>query len=242
MNNHPRELLSAFALGVLDAEEVRMIQAHLDDCIDCRNDADSWSAIIAMLPYAVEPRQPPAYVKRRLFALLNASEAPSEHATPLPQAKPKRWNSWLMTGALVMTLLCMGFGFSMFRMQSELNRRNRQMMFMSTAVSYRPETKPPITDAMLYVQPGHTYALLIMREANPLPPGRVYQLWLAKANVRLPVMMLKDNDGEVMADFEAPDPMNTYDAVMVTVEPETGSSEPSSQPVLEADLTSARTP
>lgn len=242
MNYHPHELLSAFALGVLDADEVRLIQAHLDDCIDCRNDADSWLAMIALLPYSVEAHQPPASVKRRLFAMLDVSDRPIEYAPPPREVKQSRWSNWIMTSALVITLLCMGFGFSMYRMQTELDRRNRQMLFMSNAESYHFEAKLPLADATFYMQPGQTYAMLIVRELNPLPPGQAYQLWLSKANARLPVMMLKDEDGQMMVDFEAPAPLNTYDAIMLTVEPETGSTEPSSQTVLEADLTAVRTP
>lgn len=243
MNNHPHELLSAFALGVLDAEEVRQIQAHLDDCIDCRNDADSWSAMIALLPFSSEARQPPAYVKRRLFALLDVSEGPSVQATPLREAQPSRWSRGFMIGALVVvTLFCVGFAFSMFRMQNELAHRNRQVQLMSNAVSYHLEVKPPLANATLYMQPGQTHTLLIVRVLNPLPPGHSYQLWLAKANILLPVMTLNEEDGLMMADIEVPAPLNTYDAMMITVEPETGSSQPSSQTVMETDLTAFRTP
>ena len=42
---HDRELLGAYALGVLDADEVRAVDAHVAQCTDCRRELDELEAM-----------------------------------------------------------------------------------------------------------------------------------------------------------------------------------------------------
>jgi hypothetical protein len=115
MNEHPHDLLPAFALGALDAGEASQIMQHVAACDACRADVESLGAVVGLLPYSVAPQAPPAAVKRRLLAMIDASsearlaEPPAARGRP---AGPGRWMSAAaacsLTLALVLGLLFAG--------------------------------------------------------------------------------------------------------------------------------------
>ncbi|MDQ3754993.1 MAG: zf-HC2 domain-containing protein, partial [Acidobacteriota bacterium] len=61
------DLLTADALGALDAIERRELEAHLASCAECRAEADVWREVAATLAYAAPSVAPPAALRERLF-------------------------------------------------------------------------------------------------------------------------------------------------------------------------------
>jgi hypothetical protein len=68
-----RELLGAYVLGGLDADEAARVEAHLDGCRQCRDEAEALSPLRTLLSraeiaqIAAAPR-PPARLRRRVMA------------------------------------------------------------------------------------------------------------------------------------------------------------------------------
>ena len=242
MNTHPYESLPAFALGALDTDEARQVFAHVAVCPTCRDDVELWSAVAAMLPYAADSCEPPSHIKHRLFAMVDAvANVPEVSAVASPRAAGWLHRANLVaTSALVLALVC-GVLFIGMRQRAdllavELATRDQQMLFMSAATAHQLAARQPVAGATMYLKPGDSHALLIVRDLKPLVDGKVYQLWCAKAERQLPLMtFMVDSSGEAMVDINAPAPVDQYDLVMVTVEPAGGSSMPSAEVVLQAD-------
>ena len=87
MNEHPHDLLPAFALGALDVDEASQVMLHVTACASCRADVESWGTVVGLLPYTVTPHAPPAAIKHRLFAMI---DIPSEARPGVPSAAPSR--------------------------------------------------------------------------------------------------------------------------------------------------------
>lgn len=66
-DEHDKEALALDALGALDGEELRALQAHLASCAECRRERGALSDAAAMLAYATLPAAPGAHVRARLL-------------------------------------------------------------------------------------------------------------------------------------------------------------------------------
>lgn len=82
-----KALLEAYALDALDDAERRQVEHHLAECADCRSRAADYAEVASRLPQALSaaaPLRPPAALKSRLLASLEAgsSSAASDRAVP----------------------------------------------------------------------------------------------------------------------------------------------------------------
>lgn len=65
-----KEMLSAHALGTLDAEEAREIEAYLSKHEDLRDELKEWRDVASLLTYVAPVNVPSTLVRERLFANL----------------------------------------------------------------------------------------------------------------------------------------------------------------------------
>ncbi len=83
-----RDLLGAFALGAVDAEEAASVRAHLATCAECQAEmAELWLAVDS-LPGLVEPMEPPPALRDRIAAAIAAEAASPAPVPPAPSATP----------------------------------------------------------------------------------------------------------------------------------------------------------
>jgi hypothetical protein len=61
-----REMLEAAALDLLEEDERRVFDEHLNVCQSCEADLIACRETIALLLYAVEPVEPPSFLRARL--------------------------------------------------------------------------------------------------------------------------------------------------------------------------------
>ena len=62
-----RDLIPAYALGNLDADEVADVTRHLADCASCRSELDAFGAVVDALALAAPEAAPSPEVRRRLL-------------------------------------------------------------------------------------------------------------------------------------------------------------------------------
>ena len=244
MNDHPYDSLSAFALGALDTDEARQVIAHVAVCPSCRDDVELWGAIIALLPYMAAPSDPPAHIKRRLFALVDAVAAAPHGAGG--RARPgmggmRRWVHGVAAGAFMLALV---FGVLLIDMRrradaltAQVAERDQQMLFVSAATPHRLAGPRPAAVAIMFAKPGKQHVVLVVQGLKPLAVGKTYEFWFATATQQIPAKtFMVGPDGTAMLEFDAPAPMDHYARVMVTIEPAGGSQTPSGEVVLQGML------
>ena len=74
------DLAASYALGALDADELRDFEAHLQDCADCRLEVDEYRAVSGLLAYGAPSQEPPPALRASILAKASRL-APSRSAS-----------------------------------------------------------------------------------------------------------------------------------------------------------------
>jgi anti-sigma factor RsiW len=276
MNDHPIESLPAFVLGALDADEAFQVADHVRSCVRCRAEADEFRAVVTVLPYAAESRQPPLHIKRQLFARIAATRDDPAPAHPQRgQVRPSRARTptpgWARAVLALATVLVLALAFVTVDTRRQLDQvaaelaqsrqqvaeaqaqlalgqqrldalanENRQAVMFIAAPATVGQTLVPQRDGIegkMYMQPGHNRVVLVLNGLPPPPAGTTYQFWFATSDHQVPSRTFSVGpDGAVEVVIDAPEPVDDYAQVMVTVEQTGGSTSPSNQVVVSAEL------
>jgi hypothetical protein len=79
-----RELLEAYTLGALDAEEKTKVELHLAKCPDCRDLADDYAEVVSTLPQALAAASsltPPPRLKTQLLETITTLKKDTQAVT-----------------------------------------------------------------------------------------------------------------------------------------------------------------
>lgn len=247
MNTHPVEHLPAYALGALNAEETRRVASHLLVCPACCAEVESFRISIGMGLDCPPPPSPPRHIKHQLMARIRAHSAAQRRGVLPAFVSGRTWLGLLTACSLLLVLTC-GIMIVDARRQLANNQAELKQDSLNTkaitAFLSDPATVSQPMEALhagahgtMYMQAGQARAVLVVGGLPQLAPGTIYQFWFADAEGQVPSRTFTvDANGLAQAIFDAPDPVDSYAEVMVTVEPTGGSSAPSNQIVLAAKL------
>jgi len=249
------ELSTLVAVGAATEDETRQLESHLAGCSPCRDAHREYLQAAAMLPYGLEPVQPPAEAKRAIFETIEASKV-------RPFVKPKRMNPvwWLATAATFFIAL---FLWSELRLRalrervSELVTAQSHLDSEKDMINARAEKLQAQLDAMAAASTRSIQ--LSGQEAQPSASARVfldsprrrafvffhglpknnsdqsYQLWIIRSDQPAPVgvgIFDVTEAGEGRISLENL-PLDTeIKAFAVTLEPRGGAPAPTSTPIL----------
>ena len=223
----------AYLLGALPDDEAEAYALHLEVCPACRAELDELAPAAAALPASVPPVPVPAAIGERVMAevrreaqLLAAAGAGADRA---PAAGPRRraWWRWPVPALAVAALLlglAVGLGAA-----GVIGGGDAGQTIAMTASGPASGAR-----ARLVIDGSATL------EADHLPSpgsGRVYQVWLKPAGgAPEPTKSLFVPRADGNATVAVPAEASHMEAVMVTAEPDGGSPQPTSDPVLTATL------
>lgn len=99
------------------------------------------------------------------------------------------------------------------------------------------ERAPEEASARIFMQPGHNRLVLLIYGLKSAEPGKVYRLWLAKGNQAIAIgTVTVGSDGVAEFVVDAPEPMDAYDQVMITLDQVDTAAQPSEEVIFEANL------
>jgi anti-sigma-K factor RskA len=218
------EDLAAYLLDALDADEVREFRAHLEGCARCQHDERWLRAAAEQLPSSVEQLEPPRQLRNRLMARVHV-EAKNDSASA--RETPRRRWRWpvVRTAAAAAAIAIAIFGPLGYLLGNDEETKTTTVQAEATKASsiaqanlVRKDDSGVLKVAMLPVQRR----------------GHVYQTWLQRGKQIVPsTLFVVNNDGSGSAVVEN---LDGVDAVMVSEEPDGGSPQPTSSPVLIAKL------
>jgi len=227
-----KDLVAAYVLGAIPPEELAEAAHHIASCTTCLEEAKSHSDVIDELALTIDPAPLPAGFADGVLALAQRREpAPSE--TPEPagaQVRPFRpfrrpALSGILAAAAAVIIGVLGAGFLDAR--SDL-QRSRQVISALTAERGLALTGTGGSEGhMVPTENGALFAAVGLPEP---PAGRTYQLWALQNEGPLSLGTFGVEDGEAVVRIE--DPVEGVDGMAVTVEPEGGSEQPSTDPVM----------
>jgi anti-sigma-K factor RskA len=221
-----REDLAAYLLDSLEPDEVQEFERHLAGCARCQGEERWLRAAIEMLPSSVEQFKPPPALRKRLLETVRAEAA----ADKVPPRERRARRPWLGLGlrpaAALASLAIVGAGLAGYLIGHDEGP--------TTSTTQAQATKAEPNAKAQLIRRGDTAVLRVER----LPvsrPGRVYEVWLARGKKVEPSSLFavrKDGSGEAAITGK----LSGVGAVMVSEEPQGGSSKPTSDPVLIANL------
>jgi len=243
-----RENLAAYALGALDADEIRALETHLETCKDCRSELAEYQSVIAGLLQSFPPQAPPPSLRSKL-----AAQLPSQQArTPNLFAGFFRRFSLVKVAAFVVIVILLGINiYSSFqirelqRQQAALAERLSNDQIALSMLAY-PSTQSLVVNpdvqnlaGSMLVDKEKRIAVLVLWNLPPLEAGQTYQAWLIDADgnrVSGGLFAPVEEARYTTTTIRAPAPMGEFEGLGVTVEPEGGSEGPTGPRVLAVDL------
>jgi len=249
--SHPEQdtlldLAAAYALGALSSEEARRFEAYLAGSPEAQREVAEYRDVAALLALGGPEAAPSADLRERVLARVRGPSArPAAPRRPPP--------SWGALAAGLVAAVGLGFGYVQLReardLRAELGRTMRRLAETSELLTAREATLNAI------FEPGvRMFQLTASGDPDPLiqvfwdrerhraivhgyklesvPEGRAYQLWFIKDGAPVPSVTFKpEPTGHVKLE-QIPVPADgKVSAAAVTVEPESGSTQPTS-PIL----------
>ncbi|HEU5130685.1 MAG TPA: anti-sigma factor [Pyrinomonadaceae bacterium] len=231
-----KEMIPARALSALDAAEERALNEHLENCAECRKELEDWQATAASLSLATEPVEPSPQVRERILSEVRKDRSSAPEVIPFKTPPRNIWSSFGSLGAIaavvLFTALAIGLAV-LWRQNQRLARENQFVELVNTPGARVSELKgaepgQSATAKLAYDRTGR--AILMASKLPNVPEGKAYQLWFIVGNK--PPMpgktFVADRSGNAVVKEELPGEAIDADIFAITVEPEGGSTAPTS--------------
>lgn len=221
-------LLAPYALDALDTEERVRFEAHLEDCTTCQAELAGFQATAARLGEAVG-QSPPAGQRARLLAEIKSVPQERPVVTALAQRRGLRRTLPRLAVAAAFVIGAVGVGGYVVERDRAADEHDRNIAIsrvlsaedaQSVAKSF-----PTGGNVRMVMSPSKNTAVIF---ANQLPDpgaGKVYQVWLIDSSGPVDQGTFKRSGDMIMKGI------TEADSVAVTVEPEGGSKQPTTDPV-----------
>jgi anti-sigma-K factor RskA len=233
---HVSDLLPAYALGSLDADEASHIEAHLLSCWICRNESNAFQTVAEQLSLAAPAASPSPDLKDRLLQRVQTTRP----RQPIPAQAARR--SWLERLLPVWGLASLGLIIALAAFNLSLWQRLNQLEFVTAPGGMRAiplsgtDEASGATGFVLVGADGRNGALVV-DGLPPLDENRQYQLWLIRDGERTSgAVFSTDEESYGGMRIKAPGSLLEYSAVDVTIEPAGGSLQPTGEVVLGGPL------
>ena len=255
--SHPEQdtlldLAAAHALGALSPEEARRFEAFLAGSPEARREVAEYRDVAALLALGGSEAAPSPDLRERVLSRIQG--APTR-----PSAAPRRRSPpWGALAAGLVAAVGLGFGYVQLRevrdLRAELGRTMQRLAKTSELLTAREATLNAIFEPGVQMfqltasgDPDPLIQVFWDRERHraivhgfklgPVPEGRAYQLWFIKDGAPVPSVTFKpEADGRVRLEQIAVPEDGTVSAAAVTVEPESGSPQPTSPILLVGQL------
>lgn len=233
-------LTGAYALNALTPSESVRFEDHLADCESCVQEVRGFTETSALLASATA-QTPPAELREQVLAEVARTRqlAPAPERLPEPRRRGWPWTLGLALAACVAMILALGAVVLEQGRQVDELRSNEQLI---AAVIASPDavstSAEPMEGVSVTVVHSETLGNLVF-SAHGLDDlhEEDYQLWLTRADgtVYSAGVLSVDDAGFVLPVLAEPD--EGTEGVAVTVEPDGGSEQPTSDPVMAMPVT-----
>jgi len=230
MTAHEIHALSgAYAVDALDDLERARFEEHLAACADCQAEVTSLQDATLLLSQLSETA-PPESLRAKVLADITTVRPLPPVVARLERSRPRRWRN-LVAAAAVLGVL----GGGAIAVQQVVQDDSSQLPPVSRVLTAADVEHVNLdfrsgASATVYRSASEGKAVLVARKMQPAPSGRVYQLWLQDARGTMISAGLMHGGAEnstVLLQGDA----NDATGVGITIEPEGGSTEPTTEPI-----------
>jgi anti-sigma-K factor RskA len=217
--------IPAYALGTLDPIDAEMLASHIASCSECQAELRLYQQTADHIGLGVADHAPSAGLKDRLF-----SQITQEPAAEKEPAKWKQWFSQRPAFALVSVGLVLVLAVSNLLLWNQV-RGFRNLAFKVVQLS-ATEVLPDAA-GMIVISGDGRYGTLVASNLTQLPDDQQYQLWLIQDGERTSGGVFSVSRGGYAAlRVSSQQPLDSFTAVGITIEPYGGSPGPTGDKVL----------
>ncbi len=252
------ELIPAYVLDAVDDADRARIEKHLPYCANCTQLVEAYRPVADMLPYSVPMVEPPVDLKYRVLAAATPKAAPVKPQVSFVTALSNFFTNVFRSPvfAAVMLLLVIGLVAWNVLLQNQITQqvafnqqiradvaRNQALVSIISYADGEPKymqatDAAPKAIGRLYAAPELNALALIVYDTPTLDASKVYQIWLIDpAGDRTSGGTFSvDAQGRAWVLIRAPQSLDHYKSVGITVEPVGGSPKPTGQKVMGTNL------
>jgi anti-sigma-K factor RskA len=233
---HVLDLLPAYVLNSLEADEVRRVEEHLSTCLICRNESSAFQATAAQLSFAAPAAMPSPDLKDRLMQRVRATRPPTR--VPV-QPSARSWLERLLPAwslaSLVFIFVLAGFNVLLWQRMNHFEAVS--LAGRMQAVPLVASTSASQATGFVVISADGDSGALVVDGLPPLGEQKQYRLWLLRDGERTSgAVFSTDEKNYGGTRIRAPRSLLDYSAVDITIEPTGGSSQPTGEKVLGGPL------
>jgi len=258
-SDSPQDLAAAYALGALSPDEARRFEAYLATSPEARQELEEYREVAALLALSGSDAAPGDALRARVLARVAEEKERRLPPAGAPGRPAPAAGLWIALAASLLAAMGLGVGLVSARgrlgaLETELAARTQALADTERRLTEREATLNSILEPGVQLfqltssgdpNPGiqlfwdrqRNRAILHGFKLKPVPEGRAYQLWFIKDGKPVPSVTFKpESSGRASAEQISVPTGGTLSAAAVTVEPESGSAQPTSPIVLVGSL------
>jgi anti-sigma-K factor RskA len=187
--------LALYALGILEGEERANLEKHLDGCSGCRQELETLCGDSALLAMSATGPKPPQRSRQRLVSAI----AKEPRLSAVPSAPAQKLNLWSIFGwaaavgmlivviqlrrqnsALQQAASSLGSVLGSQTIELENARRIVDTLTAPDAltVTLVAAKTPPQPQGKAFYLKNRSGLVFVANNLAPLPPDKIYELWL----------------------------------------------------------------
>lgn len=253
---HIHDLAEGYALGALELGERNAVEQHLAVCPPCAQQIRSLEETVHFLAFTAAAVAPPVRCKRNVLEKIEREEF---LARPTRRSRANTalgvWASFATVALVLMSMYSFSARRDLKRALADTAAAEATVAEMQTQLAEYEGLDLAIADgqvmrtlngqgsseaakASFLMQPGKNEAYLVMKGLEPLPAGKVYQVWVAREGVQQPLTIFVPDPARkaMFVKIVPPEPMDRYKEIMVTIEDDPNDQRPSPQTVLAGNI------
>jgi anti-sigma-K factor RskA len=232
-------LKDAYVLGAMTEEERREFEEYLAVHPERQAEMEELNAVTSLLALSPEEREPSPQLRRSIMDVVEHEAEPRRTSS---RSRLARMGEYLSVRNLALgaaALLVIGlFSWNML-LQGEVGDLQGRVQNLqapqeeSRMVALRGSKAAHGAHVEVMIL-GDQRAVLMAEDMPPVPEEKTFQIWIIVNDVPQPSGLFETRDDPVATVIDRP--LRGADAVAVSVEPEGGSPEPTTDPMLTAKL------
>ena len=236
--NHERfdELKDAYVLGALPEQERRELEEYLAAHPERQAEIDELGNVASLLALSPPEQEPSPELRRSIMAVVEAQRPPARTRSWLAGVKELLSVRNLALGAAALLVIGL-FSWNMLLqgqvqdLQGQVaslqdSQESRMVALAGTGAAQRAQ-------AEVILLKDHK-AVLMAEDMPRVPENKTYQIWVIEGDVPHPSGLFEPDGEAVAAVVEKP--LDEDDVIAITIEPDGGSQQPTTDPMLTAKL------
>ena len=233
-----RDLLPAYALGILDEQEKLEVTAHVKTCASCQAELASFREVTGRMAASLPEAEPPAGLEERILHIVRSSPQAARRAAPRRESAPRRgavpWQALTGIAAALVVVLAAGNLLQWTGIIPPAGRGASPRLITATLLGVGAASSAYGT---IVLDPRDNEGVLAVTGLPGLDAHHQYQLWLIRDGERRSAGVFSpDAEGYGSMLISVPSDFRDFKSLGVSVEPWGGNPAPTGARVLTGHL------